>query len=62
MSLKELLRQVYNYLDGIRKPFDKDDRIFLIRRTIDMVEDGLRWKDIKDELKDSLARYEEEGG
>lgn len=62
MNLKDLLKLVYNYLDSVRKPFDKDDRIFLIRRTVDMIEDGLRWKDIKDELKHSLARYEEEGG
>ncbi|GAI08165.1 unnamed protein product [marine sediment metagenome] len=62
MSLKDLLKQIYNYLDSVRKPFDKEDRIFLIRRAIDLVEDGLRWKDIKNELKHSLARYEEEGG
>jgi len=51
MQEAELLRTIYDYLDGIRKPFEKAEKAMTIRYLIEMVEDGcLTWAEIKDHL------------
>lgn len=48
----ELLKTIYDYLIGIRKPFDQRDRIEEIRYLLNQVEDGcLSWEEIKENLR-----------
>jgi len=50
MKLEELLKQIYDHLDSIRKPFEKAEKAMTIRYLIEMIEDGLTWAEIKDHL------------
>ncbi|GAI65838.1 unnamed protein product [marine sediment metagenome] len=50
MKQEELLKQVYDYFDNIKKPFDQRGKITTLRCALQMIEDGLSWKDIKDQL------------
>jgi hypothetical protein len=56
MEQEEFLKLLYDYLDSIRKPFDKREEIETLRWVIDMVEDGFSLKMIKEELKGEEAR------
>lgn len=51
MKQEELLKQVYDYLDSIKKPFDQREEIDTLRWVINMIEDGLTWEVIKDHLE-----------
>lgn len=50
MKKEELLKQVFDYVDSIKKPFDKDEEISDLHWFVNMIEDGLTWKVIKDHL------------
>lgn len=50
MNQEELLKSIFDYLDGIKKPFDQRDSIGYIRMVVNMVEDGLSWTEIKRQL------------
>lgn len=53
MERPELLREVYNHVASIRKPFERRDTIEDIRYLLRMVEDGcLTWKEIKEHLQE----------
>ena len=52
MKREELLKQVFDYLDGIKKPFDKVEEIEILRWVVNMVEDCLTWEDILKHLKE----------
>ena len=52
----KLVTQIYFYLDSFKKPFDKREEIETLRWVINMIEDGLSLKMIKEGLKGEEAR------
>ena len=52
----KLVKQIYDYLEKYRKPFDKREEIETLRWVINMIEDGLSLEMIKEGLKGEEAR------
>jgi len=50
MTITELSREIYNHVNTIRKPFDQAEVTQTLRWVIEMIEDGLKWKEIKEHL------------
>ncbi len=51
MKRIEFMKQVFDYLDGIKKPFDKTEEIETLRYVINMIEDCLTREVILKHLK-----------
>lgn len=50
MKEEELLKQVFDYLDSFQKPSDQRGKITNLRCVINMIEEGVNWKDIREGL------------
>jgi len=51
MNRIDINKKVFDYLDSIEKPFDKDSEIEIFRWVLNMIEDYMSWKDIFEHLQ-----------
>jgi len=52
MKIQDLSKQIYDYLQAIKKPFNQRDAIATLRWLIDLIEDGLTWEEVKQHLEE----------
>ncbi|GAI26474.1 unnamed protein product [marine sediment metagenome] len=61
MNRIDFMKKTFDYLDSIKKPFDKREEIETLRWVVEMIEDYLTWKDIKDHLENGCHCKELKG-